>query len=545
MNGSPVGSPDPSGKDEEVVLRLGDVLRLIPAELLKPGSHDRMRPLRLSVDELAKQIAQGRVSVPLARLASACPDIFMAPDKIPPQEEIALPLQRLLDQLGLVANRSPVQSNIPKEQVVQAREEAGRILNTAAGDPAQQPGRAELPQPFAVAKAISAAKQFLGFFGRPAENSTPPPAVVPPAPDKPESAPSVAPIRKPEPPPPPPDGFISLALKPILFLLPPEALEPNFAPPADARVLFPLSLIDPQLAAGHVEVPVEELIKGLPENLQNGIRPVPDLQAWLPLDEIFQSLPHAHLYYMPPLELGAEKRAEAETKESPAEMEANLQPVPAGEQPASEQFPATPVATEIAAETPKEEPPLGSGDSNSEEAASDNAAPETPVAAAEKNSVISEPKNEETPALPPLEVVVAPEPPPISAEPSPEPAEPAPAEPAPSARAPWMRGFQVPPPRLFSGSTPAPEQAAEPPQEIPAAKTPEAKQTADFLASQPGIFAAAAFVEGAIFASADFPASRTWRHCATSSARSWRKARRARAGSAGTAYSCWVANSFS
>lgn len=43
---------------------------------------------------------------------------------------------------------------------------------------------------------------------------------------------------------------------------------------------------------------------------------------------------------------------------------------------------------------------------------------------------------------------------------------------------------------------------AEPP---PAAPTPEAKRTADFLAAQTGIFAAAAFVEGAVFASADFP----------------------------------------
>jgi hypothetical protein len=35
--------------------------------------------------------------------------------------------------------------------------------------------------------------------------------------------------------------------------------------------------------------------------------------------------------------------------------------------------------------------------------------------------------------------------------------------------------------------------------------TPEAKRTVDFLAGQPGIFAAAAFVAGAVFASSDFP----------------------------------------
>jgi hypothetical protein len=71
-----------------------------------------------------------------------------------------------------------------------------------------------------------------------------------------------------------------------------------------------------------------------------------------------------------------------------------------------------------------------------------------------------------------------------------------------------MRGFQVPPPRLFFGGA-APAQAASEPALVepppPAPATPEAKRTVDFLASQTGIFAAAAFVEGAVFASTDFP----------------------------------------
>jgi hypothetical protein len=71
-----------------------------------------------------------------------------------------------------------------------------------------------------------------------------------------------------------------------------------------------------------------------------------------------------------------------------------------------------------------------------------------------------------------------------------------------------MRGFQVPPPRLFSSAappteTPAAASPTEPP--TPSSSTPEAKRTADFLAAQTGIFAAAAFVEGAVFASTDFP----------------------------------------
>jgi hypothetical protein len=71
-----------------------------------------------------------------------------------------------------------------------------------------------------------------------------------------------------------------------------------------------------------------------------------------------------------------------------------------------------------------------------------------------------------------------------------------------------MRGFQIQAPRLFSGANAPAEASPEPVADDstpPPAPTPEARRSADFLASQPGIFAAAAFVEGAVFASADFP----------------------------------------
>jgi hypothetical protein len=71
-----------------------------------------------------------------------------------------------------------------------------------------------------------------------------------------------------------------------------------------------------------------------------------------------------------------------------------------------------------------------------------------------------------------------------------------------------MRGFQVPPPRLFSGNATPLEALSEPvpaPSVMPPAPTPEARRSVDFIASQTGVFAAAAFVQGAVFASADFP----------------------------------------
>jgi hypothetical protein len=50
-----------------------------------------------------------------------------------------------------------------------------------------------------------------------------------------------------------------------------------------------------------------------------------------------------------------------------------------------------------------------------------------------------------------------------------------------------------------------PEPAPPEPTPPTPAPTPEAKRTADFLAKQPGIFAAVAFVEGAVYASEAFP----------------------------------------
>jgi hypothetical protein len=74
---------------------------------------------------------------------------------------------------------------------------------------------------------------------------------------------------------------------------------------------------------------------------------------------------------------------------------------------------------------------------------------------------------------------------------------------------PWMHGVQVPPPRLFSSAVtpdePPPAPAPAEPVSPPPAPAPEAKRTADFLANQPGVFAAAVFVEGAVYASETFP----------------------------------------
>ena len=587
-------------EEEEIILRLSDILPRVPAHLLKPGPHDTRSQVRFSVEELAEKISRGRASVPLDRLASVLPDVFQESNAFPGEQEIPLPLQKLLEQVGLVAPKPPAPNGIPSDQVARAREEAGRIIQSHSEAPGPLPSRpapsapaanpsvlpstdpipapppppagATTPTPSVhasgLAKAFSTARQFLGMFGRPSESAPPPvdpeksvapkppvteTASLPPVSTKPPQTPNADPPAPPpgpgpaEPPPQPaalqpiPDGCISVRLLPIFRLLPSEVLRSGTPPADDQRIALPLATIDPQLAGGHVEIPIEDFIMALPEAAKSAVNPVPGTQVWIPLDEIFQNLPPDHLFHMPPLDPlpeplvsiepePAPEPAIAEQKALPADPEPSQPAAPvqiiaekAERAPAEVIPPSTPLESEpspVSESTPP--PPPAPTDLPIENAPPAEALPEPE--AAEATAGQPDPPADPIPSSPAADLpATTPEPAPPAAdrpllptEPAPPAAEVRPPTPEPTAtpqpsRAPWMHGFLVPPPRLFSGGTqpqsptlePIEPSTVEPPPPPPA--TPEAKRTADFLASQPGIFAAAAFVQGAVFASADFP----------------------------------------
>jgi hypothetical protein len=377
--------------------------------------------------------------------------------------------------------------------------------------------------------------------------------------------------------PPVPEGYIPLHALPIFRLLPAQVLRSGTMPPVDARVALPLAAIDPQLAGGHVEIPLEDFMKALPQELREGLNSIPETQVWIPLDEIFQNLPPDHLFYMPPLITGESPSIEnvgegkgggplpdaeaVEPVETVQALAGKPKPEPASDQPVSPAAPSNeaaptvdeglpqppPADQEIVSEVAAAPPSAESVPTMSEPVSPDTeAVPETAVPPPSAESALGpsapemvapapESAPEATASIAPAEGVstspapqtsvpsqeekaeIAPQsapslpPEPNSAESVPVPAAAPLAElPAapPASRAPWTRGFQVPPPRLFSGGTflVDPVSPAAPVEQVstPAA-TPEAKHTADFLASQPGIFASAAFVQGAVFASADFP----------------------------------------
>ena len=206
----PKATREPLAEEQEIILRLGDILPRVPAYYLKPGPHDTMSEIHFTVEELAEKISRGRVSVPLARLSSVCPEVFRDGTAFPNEQEVALPLQKVLEQVGLVVPKSDAGNAIPAEQLAEARARASRILeSTAPAAPAPPPPPPAEPEPAApailptISKAISAARSFFGLLGlhdeAPAVGAKP--AVVSPAVSA-EPSPSPPARETPEPPPP-------------------------------------------------------------------------------------------------------------------------------------------------------------------------------------------------------------------------------------------------------------------------------------------------------------------------------------------------------
>ncbi len=100
-------TPPPPKHGHEIVLTLGDVLSRIPTQLLQAGLHDASRELRFAVDDLSADIARGRAAVPLSKIAALCPDVFAREIAPGDDSEIRLPLQKLVEQIGLLRGRPP------------------------------------------------------------------------------------------------------------------------------------------------------------------------------------------------------------------------------------------------------------------------------------------------------------------------------------------------------------------------------------------------------------------------------------------------------
>ena len=126
------GTPPPLEQPGEIVLALGDILSHVPTQFLKTGMHDAKRELRFAAEDLTSDIARGRPAVALSRIAAQCPDVFHT-DIAPADDlQIRLPLQKLLDQLGLHTARTvmpPAPAQSPAAPAAESTQPGGQLIH--------------------------------------------------------------------------------------------------------------------------------------------------------------------------------------------------------------------------------------------------------------------------------------------------------------------------------------------------------------------------------------------------------------------------------
>jgi hypothetical protein len=254
--------------DKEVSLRVGDVLGRIPVRFLKKGPHDVRGELRFNVREIFEKITRGRASLPLSKIAQLCPQLFRIEVGAIDDVEIPLPLQKLVEQVGLFASSprgSQNHASAPRSRNVESQPgENG--THKPFND--QQQTIVQQTQSPAPSHAPQETKDFAGDSRvLKAINGT----------EQKEK----------------PSDSISLALAPIFRLLP-----GSVAPDPCARISLPMAWVEPQLAGGHVEISLDDFFDALPENLRIYMIHVADVRVWIPLDEIFQNLPAHHQYHI-------------------------------------------------------------------------------------------------------------------------------------------------------------------------------------------------------------------------------------------------------
>jgi len=91
------GDRDAGVEPDQVALRLGDFIERIPCHLLKSGERDLNRTLLFDLDDLSERIAGGIMTIPLALVLEAAPDIFNEAAQNQQETEIRFPWLRIFE----------------------------------------------------------------------------------------------------------------------------------------------------------------------------------------------------------------------------------------------------------------------------------------------------------------------------------------------------------------------------------------------------------------------------------------------------------------
>src|SRR5215210_883801 len=226
----------PAVLDKEIALDLGDVLPRIPADYLQPGPHDPKLPLRFRIGDLVEDIASGKTTMPLSRLAKACPEVFKADFSRQKDLEIPFPWQKIVGQIP----HSDSAARGRSEGKTRASEMRSNVLMTNELFPPPRP----------------TSSSGIATF-------------VPMEPNGNDRGPGVQ---------------IQLSLAAILAGLPKDFLKnPPGAVNESLRVGFPLERIEPQLATGKVEVTIPEFVEALPQEMKGLFAPGDHRKVPIPL----------------------------------------------------------------------------------------------------------------------------------------------------------------------------------------------------------------------------------------------------------------------
>ena len=95
-------------------LELGDVLPRVPEQFVRAGEHDLRQKLSFDAQTVAPSMARGRVEVPLPVISEQCPSVFFLSAHAANEVLIRLPLQKLVEQLGMPQQPLEPPASVPE-----------------------------------------------------------------------------------------------------------------------------------------------------------------------------------------------------------------------------------------------------------------------------------------------------------------------------------------------------------------------------------------------------------------------------------------------
>jgi predicted regulator of Ras-like GTPase activity (Roadblock/LC7/MglB family) len=161
--------PLPPGPDLPVVLELGDFLDRIPASLLQTGAPDRNRRVEFRSSELFSDLARGRASVAASVIYQKCPEVFSRAVGEGEDAEVALPLQKLVEQLAPALRTRPDQAPAEAAGEIDTPFRQAAIEDNARLPRAEGTTAGPIPAPVSIAPVTAAPPKPVEIpFARPA-----------------------------------------------------------------------------------------------------------------------------------------------------------------------------------------------------------------------------------------------------------------------------------------------------------------------------------------------------------------------------------------